>query len=234
MLLYADLHIHSCLSPCGDELMTPNNIVNMAMLKGLDIISVTDHNTCANLPAVFSAAHRAGITVIPGMEMETAEEVHTLAYFPSLEAAMKFSDAAYSFLPPIENNPRFFGEQLVLDENDEPVRTEPRLLLSPLSLTLEEGFELVRQFGGVAVPAHIDRPSHGIIPILGFINPHLGVCCVEVSPLGMANGFSGYDPRLRVLSSSDAHDLGAILELQQELDLPECSTEAFLSYISGK
>ena len=234
MLLYADLHIHSCLSPCGDELMTPNNIVNMAMLKGLDIISVTDHNTCANLPAVFSAAHRAGITVIPGMEMETAEEVHTLAYFPSLEAAAKFSDAAYSFLPPIENNPRFFGEQIVLDENDEPVRTEPRLLLSPLSLTLEEGFELVRQFGGVAVPAHIDRPSHGIIPILGFINPHLGVCCVEVSPLGMANGFSLFDPRLRVLSSSDAHDLGAILERQQELDLPECSTEAFLSYISGK
>ena len=122
----------------------------------------------------------------------------------------------------------------VLDENDEPVRTEPRLLLSPLSLTLEEGFELVRQFGGVAVPAHIDRPSHGIIPILGFINPHLGVCCVEVSPLGMANGFSHFDPRLRVLSSSDAHDLGAILERQQELDLPECSTEAFLSYISGK
>ena len=100
MLLYADLHIHSCLSPCADELMTPNNIANMALIKGLDIIAVTDHNTCAQLPAVAGAAKRAGVTLVPGMELETQEEVHTLAYFPSVEAACAFP-ARYTGCCPI-------------------------------------------------------------------------------------------------------------------------------------
>lgn len=231
MKLYADLHIHSCLSPCGDELMTPNNIVNMALLKGLDVIAVTDHNTCGNLPAVCAVAAQNGLTVIPGMEMETEEEVHTLAYFPTLEDAMAFSQEVYSYLPPVKNNPDFFGRQLYLDEDDEIIKEEPRLLLSALTISIEEGFALVKKHNGVAVPAHIDRPSHGIIPLLGFINPHLGVTCVEVSPLGLSQGFAQYDPRLKTISSSDAHELGSILEPTREIELDERSPEGFIRFL---
>ncbi len=233
MKLYADLHIHSCLSPCGDELMTPNNIVNMSQLKGLDLIAVTDHNTCGNLPAICAVAAQCGLTVIPAMEMETMEEVHTLAYFPALENAMAFSNEIYSYLPPVQNRPDFFGRQLYLDEDDEIIKEEPKLLLSALNISIEEGFELVKKHGGVAVPAHIDRPSHGIIPLLGFINPHLGVTAVEVSPLGISQGFAEYDPRLLTLSSSDAHNLGDILEPVRQVELAENSPQAFIDLLKN-
>lgn len=231
MELFADLHIHSCLSPCAEQEMTPNNIVHMAYLKGLQMISVTDHNSCNNLPAICAVAKELGITVVPGMEMETAEEVHTLAYFRTLADAMAFSNEAYHYLPPIPNNPQFFGEQTLMNENDEILGIEPRLLLSPLSLSLEEGVDKVRAFGGVAVPAHIERTSHGIIPILGFINPRLNFRTVEISPRGIAEGFSEYDPRLTVLTSSDAHHLGDILEQQQKLTLAENTANAFCDWL---
>lgn len=231
MKLYADLHIHSCLSPCGDELMTPNNIVNMALLKGLDIIAVSDHNTCGNLSAVCSVAAQNGLTVIPAMEMETMEEVHTLAYFATLEDALSFSDEIYTYLPSVANNPDFFGRQLYMNDDDEIVAQEPKLLLSALSITLEEGFEIVKKHNGIAVPAHIDRPSHGMIPILGFINPHLGVTCVEVSPIGIAQGFAQYDPRLLTITNSDAHDLGSILEPIHQIELEQNTPEAFLEML---
>ena len=231
MKLFADLHIHSCLSPCGDELMTPNNIVNMALLKGLNIIAVSDHNTCGNLPAVCSVAAQNGLTVIPAMEMETMEEVHTLAYFATLEDALSFSDEIYTYLPDVKNSPDFFGRQLYMDQEDQVISEEPKLLLSALSITVEEGFELVKKHNGIAVPAHIDRPSHGIIPLLGFINPHLGVSCVEVSPMGIAEGFSQYDPRLKTITNSDAHDLGSILEPVQALDMSDNTPEAFLEFL---
>lgn len=233
MLLYADLHIHSCLSPCADELMTPNNIANMALIKGLDIIAVTDHNTCAQLPAVAGAAKRAGVTLVPGMELETQEEVHTLAYFPSVEAACAFSREIYRLLPDIKCNTHFFGEQTLLDENDEPVGCEEKLLLSPVPISLERGFAMLRDFGGAGVPAHIDRPGHGMIPMLGFINPHLGVRCVEISPRGAASGFAEFDPSLRLLSSSDAHRLEDILERVQALELKQNSAEAVIAYARG-
>lgn len=229
MKLYADMHMHSCLSPCSDDDMTPNNIVNMALLKGLDIIAVTDHNSCANLPAIFQAAKNNGLCVVPGIEVETAEEVHVLAYFNTLEDALAFSDIIYKYIPDIPNNPKFFGNQIITDDSDEIIGEERKLLISPLSLSIEETVTLIRENRGMPVPAHIDRTSHGIISVLGFINPKLNITAVEVSH--NTPDYAQYDPRLVTLSSSDAHNLANILEKTEALELKDKSISAFIDYI---
>ena len=132
MKISYDLHIHSCLSPCGSEDMTPNNIVNMACLLGLDVIAVSDHNSCKNLPAVCKLAQMRGLTVVPAMEACTAEEVHVLCLFETLSGAMAFGERIYESLPPILNQPEIYGEQLILDEKDNIVGKEPKLLINAL------------------------------------------------------------------------------------------------------
>lgn len=228
MRVYCDLHIHSCLSPCGDALMTPNNIARMAYLKALDVIAVTDHNTAKNLPAVEKICREVGIGLLPGLELNTQEEAHLLAYFATVDEALAFSEEIYRFLPDIANRPDLFGEQLVLDEEDEPVASEPRLLISALSLPLDELVEKIRRAGGAAVPAHINRGSNGLLNVLGFLPPGLPVSTVEVSrTLPCAADLS----KLRVLHSSDAHYLEDILEREVSLELPEASARAVFDYI---
>jgi hypothetical protein len=234
MKVYADMHIHSCLSPCGSEDMTPNNIVNMALIKGLNMIAVTDHNTARNLPAVCAVGREAGLCVVPGIELNTAEDVHMLAYFPDVESALAFGEHIRRYLPPVPLNARFFGEQTVMNEEDEPVGSEEYLLISPLNEDIGTLADEVRAFGGVSVPAHIDHASHGAISVLGFLNPRWDFTAVEVSRKGVAEGFAQYDPRLVRLVSSDAHDLGAILERESFYELDECSTEDFLRFLKKK
>ena len=125
-----DLHIHSALSPCGDEDMTPNNIANMAYLKGLDVIAVTDHNSCRNVSAVQKCGANAGVTVIPGMEVETSEEVHMVCLFKSLNDAYEMEDYVTAHLPVIKNKPEIFGRQLVMDENDQITDIKENLLIT--------------------------------------------------------------------------------------------------------
>ena len=231
MNVFLDMHIHSCLSPCSSDDMTPNNIVNMALIKGLDMIAVTDHNTAANLPAVFAVAKKAGLCVVPGIEINTAEEVHVLAYFECLEDALALSDEIYKYLPPLDNNPRLFGNQILMDIEDDIIGEEKRLLLSPLMLDIDATFELVRKYNGVAVPAHIDKKSNGIVQVLGFIPDNLGVKTVEISPKGIENGFDMYDKALTVLSSSDAHLLWDIFERVRFVEQEEISARAFIEMI---
>ena len=177
MKIFADTHIHSCLSPCAHEEMTPNNIVNMALIKGLELIAVTDHNRADNLRAVAEAAEGTGLCVVPGMELESSEE------------------------------------------EDNILREEPKLLVQPLELSIDQLVPMIRKFGGEAVPAHIDRPSHGIIPLLGFISPYLDIKTAEISAAGMASGFKEYPEELMVLTASDAHDLGNIFEAVHQIEL---------------
>ena len=231
MKLFADTHIHSCLSPCGGEDMTPNNIVNMSLIKGLDLIAVTDHNSAANLRPVMKAAEGTGLCVVPGMELETSEEVHVLAYFDLPEKAEELGREVYKYLPDMPNNSKFFGPQLIMDEHDRIIREEPRLLVQPLELSIDRLIPMIRDYGGEAVPAHIDRSGHGLIPILGFISPYLRIKTVEVSARGIENGFSGYSPELLTLTASDAHDLGGIFEAVHQIELYENSAEAFLECI---
>lgn len=233
MDVFLDMHIHSCLSPCASEDMTPNNIVNMAIIKGLDMIAVTDHNTAGNLPAVFDAAsNSSGICVVPGIEINTSEEVHVLAYFEELQDALALSGEIYKYLPEIENNPRFFGEQTIMDGEDNIIGVEKKLLLSPLTLDIDETVALIRKHRGIPVPAHIDKTSNGIVQVLGFIPENLGIKTAEISKSGIEHGFDFYDKSIHILSSSDAHMLGDIFEKTRKTELEEISIKAFIEKIA--
>ena len=165
--LFCDLHIHSCLSPCGDALMTPNNIAGMAFIKGLDVIAVCDHNSARNLPAVKAAADRMNVLLLPGMELTTREEAHMLCYFRTVQACMAFGEAIYAHLAPTPNNERFFGRQQVMNERDEEIDVEERLLIGALDLPFEACAARIREAGGLCVPAHINRGSSGVLGALG-------------------------------------------------------------------
>ena len=227
MRLFCDLHIHSCLSPCGDELMTPNNIAGMAMLKGLDAIAVADHNCARNLPALAKTCAAMGVLLLPAMELTTAEEAHLLSYFPTVEAALEFSEEIHAYLPPILNRPDLFGAQQVLNEDDEPAGVEDTLLLSALSLSLDELVGRINARGGAAVPAHINRGNNGLLNVLGFLPPGLDIAAVEVwRALPCALDVSA----LRVLHSSDAHYLENMLEREVSYEVAEKSVEALFAY----
>ena len=221
-----DFHIHSALSPCGDEDMTPCNIVNMALLKGLDIIAVTDHNSCGNLPAVMEAAKENGLMVIPGMEVQTKEEVHLLCLFKRMEGAMKLAEIVYNSLPDIENNEEIFGRQLIFNSSDEIIGKEHKLLLSSTILSVNDVFILTRGLGGVCIPAHVDRQGFSIITNLGFIPPDLKVKTVEISKRCTPDAaFKKYPflSRFNYIISSDAHYLEDISERDFFIEL-DCLT----------
>ena len=181
MNIFCDLHIHSCLSPCGDMLMTPNNIVGMAFIKQLDAIAVCDHNTAENLPAVKEAADMMGVVLLPGMELTTKEEAHMLAYFPDVDSALRFSRLVHEHLPPIQNRPEFFGRQVIMNGQDEEVGKEDKLLISALDWPFEECEKQIHLHGGLCVPAHINRGSNGVLNALGFLPGGAKYDALEVS-----------------------------------------------------
>lgn len=232
MKLFCDLHIHSCLSPYGDGLMTPNNIVGMAFIKQLSAIAVCDHNTARNLPAIKEVADMMGVVLLPGMELTTREEAHMLAYFKTVEEAVAFSDVIYAHLPPIPNNAKFFGEQQRMNAQDEVVGIEERLLISALDLSFEECAELIHAHGGLCVPAHINRGSNGCLNALGFLPSGVAYDALEISRAVAppAMDVSGY----RVLHSSDAHYLENILEPEFTIEAADRSAEALFHAIQGK
>lgn len=226
-----DFHIHSALSPCADEEMTPNNIVNMALLKHLDIIAVTDHNSCRNLPAVMEIGKKNGLTVIPGMEVQTKEEVHIICLFKRLEAAQKFEEIVYSSLPGIPNNEELFGTQLIMDDQDNITGKVEKLLLSSTCLSVNDVFILVRGLGGICIPAHVDRNSYSIITNLGFIPPGLKVKTIEFSkknsPEDILKKYS-FLKKYNYIVSSDAHFLWDINEREFFVNMEYLSiTELF-------
>lgn len=229
-----DLHIHSCLSPCGDADMTPCNIVNMAKIMGYDVIALTDHNTSRNCPAVMKAAEEIGLTVIPGMELCTAEEVHIVCLFPTLEQALDFSDYVYSTLPPVKNKPSIFGEQTLCNENDEITGIEEKLLITASTVSCAKAVETVKKYGGICYPAHIDRSSFSIISNLGTIDSSFGFSCAEIfditkEPL-LKERFP-YLNELKIISDSDAHYLEKMRIPEQTLRLPDNGINTILNYL---
>ena len=232
MKRYYDLHIHSALSPCGDEDMTPNNIVNMAKLKGLDIIAVTDHNACGNVRAVMEVAGD-DLMVLPGMEIESSEEVHILGYFPTIEAAEKMEELIIRNSTMVKNRPEIFGRQLYLNAVDEVVGEEERLLVMASGLTSKEIFYLVRELGGVPVPAHIDRTSYSMISNLGFLPPELSVGAVEITN-GKRHEWEKEYREMTILTSSDAHYLGDIAEPMWHMDINDNFVSEILDKLTNK
>ncbi len=236
MRLYYDLHMHSCLSPCGDSDMTPNNIVNMARLVGLDLIALTDHNSCRNCPAILAAAQGTGLTVLPGMELCSAEEAHVVCLFPTLEAAQAFDDTVSPTLPPIPNRPEVFGEQLIMDGEDTIIGRLETLLVTASALSVDDIPALVRQYGGTAFPAHIDRPSYSVTAALGDIPP-VGFTAAEITASGDTDALCQQYPLLSglpLLQNSDAHYLHQIAEAGPWLELPDKRPETVIAALDGR
>ena len=217
MAAYCDLHIHSCLSPCADDDMTPWNLVGMARVKGLDVIALTDHNTALNTPEAVAAGEAYGVQVIPGVEITSREEVHILGYFSSVQDALAAGDTVYAHLPQVENQPALFGNQIIIGPDDAPSGTLGKLLINATDLSVAEVCALVRSFGGVPVPAHINRGANGMIGALGLMPFLPEYPVVEVYP-GVACPAYATKGRF-VLHSSDAHRLEDLQERTFSLDV---------------
>lgn len=213
--LYYDLHIHSCLSPCGDDDMTPANIAGMAAVKGLDVIALTDHNSCKNCPAILKHGEEYGITVIPGMELTTAEEVHVVCLFPALDDAMAFDGYVYEHLLPIKNREDIFGKQQIMDADDQVTGNVERLLIGATDISFDQVFGLVEAYRGIAYPAHIDKSTTSLLSNLGFVPPDSSFTCAEISTFDHLHQIQKEHPyflQCKMLSSSDAHYLEDIRE----------------------
>ena len=203
--LRADLHIHTCLSPCADREMTPPAVVRRGREKGLHVIAVCDHNSAENVEAAIRASEDAGLAVIGGIEITTREEVHVLGLFKDDRALQSVQEVVYENLCG-ENDPETFGEQWVMNERGEVVRHSGRLLIGATGLSLEEVVQTIHRLGGLAIAAHVDRPRFSLISQLGFVPAGLGLDGVEV--------YSDMPPAvpedLAVVRSSDAHRLEEI------------------------
>lgn len=193
--------------------MLPTLVVQQALDKELDIIAIADHNSCGNARAFAAAARGTGLTVLPAMEVTSREEVHVLALFEDPAAAEEWQAVVHEHLPPLKNDEHAFGVQLVVDERDEIVRIEERLLLSATDFSLTTLVSTVTDAGGLAVPAHVDRPSFSVLSQLGFLPPELEVPAIEVSRRTKPADARQLSPTLAampVLQSSDAHSLAEI------------------------
>ena len=202
MIVRADLHNHSCLSPCGDLHASPSAIARTAATRGIDLMALTDHNSARNSPAFGEACRRFGIEPLFGMEVTSREEVHLLALFGELEQALEFDREIYRLLPDIPNDPHRFGDQVVVDIDEVILEEVPRFLLTAVEADIDEIGSMVHAAGGLFIPAHADRASYSMTSQLGFL-PDGAYDAVEITvwpPLPGAH-------RYALECSSDAHYL---------------------------
>ncbi len=239
---YYDLHVHSCLSPCADDDMTPGNIAGMAAIKGLQILALTDHNSCKNCPAFFAACRSQGIVPLAGMELSTAEDIHLVCLFENLDDAMSFDKEIEKHLMDVQNRSEIFGNQLILDENDDIKATESKLLISATDLYIADAVALARCYGAHVHPAHIDRESNGIIAVLGDIPAEYEFGCVEYNDadnIERIKNECGVARNAVHIVSSDAHHLWDISEADNAIvldDEPYSSAlirKRLLEYLDG-
>lgn len=237
MTLTYDLHIHSCLSPCGDADMTPGNIVGMAMLKGLKVIAITDHNSCGNCEAAMKIGQEYGITVIPGMELTTMEEVHVVCLFPVLSDAIAWDEYVYDKLMDIENNEEIFGMQQLCNEKDEVIGKKKKLLINATTISFDQVYDLMETYHGIMIPAHIDKQANSLLSNLGFIPPESKFHIAEVKDLQTLHTLRKNNPYLekcQIISNSDAHYLEDINEKGYTLFADENTPEAVIVSLKSR
>ncbi|MEW6547513.1 MAG: PHP domain-containing protein [Bacillota bacterium] len=209
----ADLHVHTALSPCADDDMSPWRVVAAAQVAGLDLIAVTDHNSCRQVRAVMEVGRTADLAVIPGMEVQTREDVHLVCLFDTPEQAESWGEEVYRHLPARSNPEQTFGRQLLFDACDRPAGKEERLLLCACDLGVEQVVQRVTAMGGLVVPAHVDRQAYGLVYTLGFFPPGLDLLAAEISGREAEEAVRTRFPQLgdiRLYSASDAHRLEEI------------------------
>lgn len=208
--MHYDLHIHSCLSPCADREMAPSTIAGLCALNGAELIAIADHNSALNLPAAEACCKAYGIRLLPALEANTAEEIHLLCYFPTVQAALVMGDALYESLPMFDWDPGIWGPQWVMNAEDEIVARPKKLLTAAAGLTLVETARLCRKLGGIPVPAHIDRDSYSVLSVLGLWPEELDFSLAELHNPGKAESLTAagsIPPGLHFLTGSDAHCL---------------------------
>ncbi len=232
MNVYYDFHIHSCLSPCSDEDMTPNNIVNMSLLKGLNVIAVTDHNTMKNCPSVMSIAENTNLLVIPGMEIQTREDVHIIALFPSIRTCVEMEDILDDHRLMLPHKPEKFGQQLIMNSEDEIIGEYPVTLMASVDIGIDQLIEMVYDKGGVVFPAHINKPANSVLSNLGFIPKEWPIAAVEIFRANEnADIVTTYAANYKVLKNSDAHYLHDISEAENSIEIPELTIEEIIKYL---
>ncbi len=236
---YYDLHTHSCLSPCADKDNTPCNLAGIAAVSELDIVALTDHNTAKNCPAFFKAAEHYGVIAVAGMELTTAEDIHIVCLFPTLKEALKYSDYIDTRRIKIKNRPDIFGEQLIVNENDEVIGTDEFLLSNATTVTVDEVKDLVESFGGVSFPAHIDRSSNSIISVLGTLPEKPDFGCVEFHNADNIGKYREKYPinNKRIIIDSDAHYLHSVKDKENYIELegdnPEEIINSLFKFLRG-
>ncbi len=206
----ADLHVHTVLSPCAEVEMIPPLIVRRARDLALGIIAITDHNSVDNVTAVIEAARAYDLAVLPGMEVQTKEEVHLLCLFGTVEQAQDWQEVVYAHLPPWKNNPQFFGAQFVVDASGDLIRHNERLLATSTSLSVEEVAMEVKARGGLCIAAHIDRPSFSLLANLGLVPAGVEFSAMEITSRGTADEMWHRHPSLAgypFICSGDVHRL---------------------------
>lgn len=230
-----DLHIHTCLSPCGDMDMTPNNIINMSVINNMDVIAITDHNTCKNCEAVMRLGKAVGVKVIPGMELCTAEEIHVICLFPDIDNAMQFSLYVNSRLPNIKNDDKVFGEQIIMDENDNVVSKESKLLLNATDIGIYDVYNMISRYSGLVFPSHIDRSSYSILSCLGALPQDLDIALAELTYKADVKEILRNIPRLNNIGlffNSDAHRLEQLRECGKPLNVQDNKMKPLIDLIN--
>ena len=222
--VFTDFHIHSCLSPCGDDSMTPALAAGLLKLAGYDVAALTDHNAVGNCPAFFRACESYGLTPLAGMELTTAEDVHVVCLLPTLDGALAFGRAVDAHRVRIRNRPQFFGNQLYMDAEDNVTGEEPDLLPNATDLGLEDAYALACEFGAVCYPAHVDREANGILAILGDLPEKPVFAHAEFREPDKRDEYLLRYPRLAPLTplfGSDAHRPDAICDASFTLEIAE-------------
>ena len=223
MRIKYDLHIHSALSPCADDNMTPSNIVGFAKLQGLDAVAIADHNAIANVKVAMDVGDAFDVVVVPAMELQTAEDIHILCLFEKFEDLQSFYNCIN--FADIQNRAEIFGEQLILDEDDNVLGKEQRMLLVASGVSVEEVVSLAKQHNGIAVAAHIDREENGMVAILGTVTEDFSV--VEISATATKQ-IQCYTTGRKVITNSDAHTLEDIGVADGQLEVVERSAKGIL------
>jgi len=218
----AELHVHTVLSPCAGVEMIPPVIVEEALRHGINLVAITDHNSTANIGAVMEAAQGAGLTVLPGMELQTREEVHALCLFDDLDQAQAWQRRVDARYPDLLNDEEKIGEQYVVDATGNFIRKEPRMLIANVDMSLEEAVEGVNELGGLVIPAHVERRAYGLLAVLGFALPIFEA--LEVSQHVTIAEACRVFPDIRkfpVLQSGDVHHRDGFLGLMEfEMQAP--------------
>ncbi len=227
----ADLHIHTCLSPCAGLEMSPKQIVSEARRKGLQVIGICDHNSAENVPAVMQTAARAGVHVIGGMEVTSREEVHILALFGESDRLFSLQKTVHENLHEW-NDERLYGEQVIVNEDEEVVGFSDKLLIGATDIDIDRLVALIHELDGVAIAAHVDREGFGIIGQLGFVPPGLPLDALELADPSRRASIPQYD-RFSFITGSDAHSLDRVGARFSRLWMEHVSIEEIRSCLRG-